>query len=144
MERDIIMHTYTYKLPAVKGSKEHIHIFNEEDQVTYTTYRKYQSIFQEFIDAWIGEFRLFCEFEGIDSSGNVVATSHKKHYFSKRSKSILTINKETFYAETEGMDAITPTYKIEGVNLQMKTTINENRLVHFYENGEESFSEPVV
>ena len=136
VERDIIMHTYTYQLPAVKGSKEHIHIFSEENQVIYTTYRKYKSILQEFIDAWIDEFRLYCEFEGIDSSGNVVATSHKKHYFSKRSKSVLTINKETYYAETVGIDAITPTYKIIGLDLQMKTTINEKRLVRFYENEE--------
>ena len=129
------MNTYTYQLPLVKGSKKTIHILNAKKEHVYTMKQTYKSIFHEFFDFWIGELQLLCAFDGRDQEGKVVVQSKKKHYLTKRSDSILIMESDSYRAKMEDGDAITPTYKIEGTNVQMKVTIDFNRLVKFYENG---------
>lgn len=129
------MHTYTYQLPLVKGSKKAIHILNASNEQVYTMNRTYKSIFHELFDLWIGNLQFLCEYEGRNQEGMVVVQSKKKHFLTKRSHSILIMESDLFRAQIEDGDAITPTYKIEGTNIQMKVTIDFNRFVQFYENG---------
>ena len=58
------MHTYTYQLPLVKGSKKTIHILNAKNEHVYTMNQTYKSIFHELFDFWIGKLQLLCAFDG--------------------------------------------------------------------------------
>ena len=134
------MRNYTYQLPLAKGSIKQILVYDEKDEVIYTFKRTYKTILHQFFDIWIGENRLLCNFDGYDETGNKIIESYKKHSIAKRSKTILRFVesyeiKELFTAEIVGIDAITPTYKIESPNTKLITKIDFSRLVHFYEKG---------
>lgn len=130
-----LLNTYTYQLPLVKGSKKAIHILNATNEHVYTMNRTYPSIVHEIFDGWIGNQQLICAFEGRNLEGKVIVQCQKKHFLMKRSQSILTMGLDSFFAQIEDGDAITPTYNIVGPNIQIKVTIDFNRFVQFYENG---------
>jgi len=90
----------------------------------------YKTILHKFFDVWIGENRLLCNYEGYDVTGKKIIESYKKHSFVE-SYDV----KEHFTAEIDGIDAFTPTYKIESPNTKLITKIDFSRLVHFYEKG---------
>ena len=129
------MHTYTYQLPLTKASTKTIHIFNAEHEPLYTMKRTYKTIFHQLFDAWIGKFQLLCEYEGRNQNGDLIVQSGIKHALIKRSASILTTQSDVYRAQIEHGDMITPTYTIEGKNIQLKVKIDFNRFVQFYENG---------
>lgn len=129
------MHTYTYQLPLTKASTKAIHIFNAEHEPIYSMKRTYKTIFHQLFDSWIGEFKLICEYEGRNQNGEVIVKSGIKHALIKRSESILIMETDVFRAQIELGDMITPTYNIEGKNVQMKVRIDFNRFVQFYEKG---------
>ena len=134
------MNNYTYQLPSSKGSKNQILVYDENDKVIYLFKRSYKTILHQFFDVWIGENQLFCHYDGYDVTENKIIESYKKHSFAKRSKTMLSIVenndvKEFFTAEIDGIDAITPTYKIESPSTKLITKIDFSSLVHFYDKG---------
>ena len=134
------MRNYTYQLPLAKGSTQQIVVHDENDEVIYTFKRTYKTILHQIFDIWIGKNRLLCHYDGYDATGNKIIESYKKHSIAKRTKNMLSFVenceiKELFTAEIDGIDAITPTYKIESPNTKLITKIDFSRLVHFYEKG---------
>lgn len=129
------MHTYTYQLPLVKSSTKSIQILDATNEPVYTMKRTYKSIFHKLFDAWIGQFQFLCEYEGRNQQGKVVIQSKTKHILTKPSQSIIVMESNEFCAHTEGGDAFTPTYTIEGPDVHMKVKIDFNNFVQFYENG---------
>ena len=129
------MHTYTYLLPLTKGSTKTIHILNGAKEPVYTMKRTYKSIFHKIFDFWFGNLQFFCDYEGRNQEGEVIVKSKKKQFFIKSPQSILMTESALFCAQPEGIDAFTPTYHIEGQNVQMKVTIDFNKSVQFYEKG---------
>jgi len=134
------MRNYTYQLPLSKGSTKQNLVYDENDEVIFTFKRTYKSILHQFFDVWIGKNQLLCHYDGYDVTGNKKIESYKKHSLTKRTKTMLRFAesydiKGLFTAETQGMDAFTPTYKIVSPTTKLTTKIDFSRLVHFYENG---------
>lgn len=134
------MRNYTYQLPLAKGSIQQIVVHDENDEVIYTFKRTYKTILHQIFDIWIGKNQLLCHYDGYDATGNKIIESYKKHSIAKRTKNMLNFVesseiKELFTAEIDGIDAITPTYKIESPNTKLITKIDFSGLVHFYEKG---------
>ena len=139
-EKENFMKRYTYQLPLAKGSIKQIVVYDENNEVINTFKRTYKTILHQIFDAWIGKNQLLCHYEGYDVAGNIIIESYKKHGIVKRTKNMLSFVenrdvKELFTAEIDGIDAITPTYKIESPNTKLKTKIDFSRLVHFNEEG---------
>jgi len=129
------MHTYSYQLPLAKGTTKQILILDEFDEPIYSIQRTYKTIFHQFFDLWIGENQLLCEYEGSNQKGELLVQCRKQHSFTKRSKTILKMNQEIYFAEIEGFDAITPSYTIESSSINLISKIDFNRQVNFYEKG---------
>ncbi len=129
------MHTYSYQLPLAKGSTNQILILDELDEPIYSMKRTYKTIFHQFFDLWIGKNQFLCEYEGSNQKGELLVQCRKQHRFTKRTKTILEMNEEMYFAEIEGFDAITPSYTIESPSNKLISKIDFNRQVHFYEKG---------